>query len=247
MQEVQPTDRVEEPEEAAEASEEETQEAPPAERRGKRSRAEDESSGEKAPRRRRPAAPRVMPRLLLRYRDELMPQMRQEFTYANVMETPQVKKVVINVGLGEALTNARAMEATLHDIGMITGQRPVSTKARRSVASFKLREGQAIGVMVTLRGDRMYIFLDKLFNTALPRIRDFRGVSRSAFDGRGNYSLGIREQIVFPEIDYNQIDKLRGFQVNIITSAKTDQEALRLLELMGMPFARVQENKRVSA
>jgi large subunit ribosomal protein L5 len=155
--------------------------------------------------------------------------------------------VVINVGLGEALTNARAMEATLSDIGMITGQRPVSTKARKSVATFKLREGQAIGVMATLRGDRMYIFLDKLFNTALPRIRDFRGVSRSAFDGRGNYSLGIREQIVFPEIDYNKIDKLRGFQVNIITSAKTDQEGLRLLELMGMPFTRIQEQQVVNA
>ena len=139
------------------------------------------------------------------------------------------------------------MEATIRDIGMITGQRPVSTKARRSVATFKVREGQAIGVMVTLRGDRMYIFLDKLFNTALPRIRDFRGVSRSAFDGRGNYSLGIREQIVFPEIDYNQIDKLRGFQVNIITSAKTDLEALRLLELMGMPFTREQAREAVNA
>ena len=154
---------------------------------------------------------------------------------------------MINVGLGEALTNARAMETTIRDIGMITGQRPVSTKARRSVATFKVREGQAIGVMVTLRGDRMYIFLDKLFNTALPRIRDFRGVSRSAFDGRGNYSLGIREQIVFPEIDYNQIDKLRGFQVNIITSAKTDLEALRLLELMGMPFTREQAREAVNA
>jgi large subunit ribosomal protein L5 len=173
--------------------------------------------------------------------------MMQEFSYGNVMEAPQIQKVVINVGLGEALTNARAMEAALNDIGMITGQRPVSTKARRSVASFKLREGQPIGVMATLRGDRMYIFLDKLFNTALPRIRDFRGVSRSAFDGRGNYSLGIREQIVFPEIDYNKIDKLRGFQVNIITSAKTDQEAMRLLELMGMPFTRIQERAAVNA
>ena len=163
------------------------------------------------------------------------------------MEGPAGKHVVINVGLGEALTNARAMETTIRDIGMITGQRPVSTKARRSVATFKVREGQAIGVMVTLRGDRMYIFLDKLFNTALPRIRDFRGVSRSAFDGRGNYSLGIREQIVFPEIDYNQIDKLRGFQVNIITSAKTDLEALRLLELMGMPFTREQAREAVNA
>ena len=238
MQEVQPTDRVEEPENSAEASEEETQEAPATDG-GK-------DSG-KATKGKRPARGGERPRLLLRYRDELSGQMAQEFSYGNVMEIPQVQKVVLNVGLGEALTNARAMEATLHDIGMITGQRPVATKARRSVATFKLREGQAIGVMVTLRGDRMYIFLDKLFNTALPRIRDFRGVSRSAFDGRGNYSLGIREQIVFPEIDYNQIDKLRGFQVNIITSAKTDQEALRLLELLGMPFTRVQEREAVNA
>ena len=188
----------------------------------------------------------MLPRLLARYRDELAPQMQQEFSYANVMEIPRVDKVVINVGLGEALTNARAMDATLGDIAAITGQRPIPRKARRSVAGFKLREGQSVGVMVTLRGDRMYIFLDKLFNTALPRIRDFRGVSRSAFDGRGNYALGLREQIVFPEIDYNQIDRLRGMQVNIITTAKTDQEALRLLDLMGMPFARVQERAGVA-
>lgn len=238
MQEVQPTDRVEEPEDSSETSEEETRRAPA-------SKASVEAP--KAPKGKRPARGGERPRLLLRYRDELSGQMAQEFSYANVMEIPQVQKVVINVGLGEALTNAKAMEATLRDIGMITGQRPVSTKARRSVATFKLREGQAIGVMATLRGDRMYVFLDKLFNMALPRIRDFRGVSRSAFDGRGNYSLGIREQIVFPEIDYNQIDKLRGFQVNIITSAKTDQEALRLLELMGMPFTRVQEREVVNA
>ena len=238
MQEVQPTDRVEEPEDSAEVSEEETQEAPVS-----------EASAEepKAPKGKRPARGGERPRLLLNYRVGISGQMSQEFSYGNIMEIPKVEKVVINVGLGEALTNARAMEATLSDIGMITGQRPVTTKARKSVATFKLREGQAIGVMATLRGDRMYIFLDKLFNTALPRIRDFRGVSRSAFDGRGNYSLGIREQIVFPEIDYNQVDKLRGFQVNIITSAKTDQEALRLLELMGMPFTRVQEREAVNA
>ena len=190
---------------------------------------------------------RVLPRLLARYRDELAQQLQQEFSYGNVMEIPKVEKVVINVGLGEALTNARAMDATMGDIAAITGQRPISRKARRSVAGFKLREGQAVGVMVTLRGDRMYTFLDKLFNTALPRIRDFRGVSRSAFDGRGNYALGLREQIVFPEIDYNQIDRMRGMQVNIITTAKTDQEALRLLDLMGMPFARVQERTAVGA
>ena len=225
MQEVQPTDRVEEEPQAGSGS--------------GRPRSRSRARAQKAPASGAPA--RVMPRLLERYRQELAPQMQQEFSYANVMEIPRVQKVVINVGLGEALTNGRAMEATMGDISMITGQRPVSRKARRSVAGFKLREGQAVGVMVTLRGDRMYTFLDKLFNTALPRIRDFRGVSRSAFDGRGNYALGLREQIVFPEIDYNQIDRMRGMQVNIITSAKTDQEALRLLDLMGMPFARVQE------
>ena len=238
MQEVQPTDRIEEPDDSAGTNGKETQEA---------SSVSEGASSEKVSKGKRAAPSSERPRLLMRYRNELSSQMTQEFSYGNPMEVPVVQKVVLNVGLGEALTNARAMEATIHDIGLITGQRPVSTKARRSVATFKLREGQAIGVMVTLRGDRMYIFLDKLFNTALPRIRDFRGVSRSAFDGRGNYSLGIREQIVFPEIDYNQIDKLRGFQVNIITSAKTDQEALRLLELMGMPFARDQAREAVRA
>ena len=228
MQEVQPTDRVE-------ASREP--------QGGGRSRGRSRAQAQAKP------APqgRVLPRLLERYRVELAPQLQTEFSYANVMEIPRVEKVVINVGLGEALTNARAMDATMGDIAAITGQRPISRKARRSVAGFKLREGQAVGVMVTLRGDRMYTFLDKLFNTALPRIRDFRGVSRSAFDGRGNYALGLREQIVFPEIDYNQIDRLRGMQVNIITTAKTDQEALRLLDLMGMPFARVQERAAAGA
>ncbi len=231
MQEVQPTDRIEEPQEPSSGG---------GRSRG-RSRAQAQAAAKAAPQ------GRVLPRLLARYRDELAPQLRQEFSYPNVMEIPRVDKVVINVGLGEALTNARAMDATMGDIAAITGQRPISRKARRSVAGFKLREGQAVGVMVTLRGDRMYTFLDKLFNTALPRIRDFRGVSRSAFDGRGNYALGLREQIVFPEIDYNQIDRLRGMQVNIITTAKTDQEALRLLDLMGMPFARVQERTAVEA
>ena len=226
MQEVQSTDRIEEPQEPKSSG---------------RSRGRSRAQAQAKP----VPQGRVLPRLLERYRQELAPQLQQEFSYANVMEIPKVEKVVINVGLGEALTNARAMDATMGDIAAITGQRPISRKARRSVAGFKLREGQAVGVMVTLRGDRMYTFLDKLFNTALPRIRDFRGVSRSAFDGRGNYALGLREQIVFPEIDYNQIDRLRGMQVNIITTAKTDQEALRLLDLMGMPFARVQERTAV--
>lgn len=181
------------------------------------------------------------PRLLNLYREKVIEELVKEFEYSNIMMVPKVTKVVINVGLGEALTNARALESATSDITIITGQKPVATKAKRSVARFKLREGQEIGVMTTLRGKRMYIFLDKLFNTALPRIRDFRGIPRSAFDGRGNYSLGITEQIVFPEIDYNQVDRMRGLQVNIITTAKSDKEGSKLLELMGMPLARVQQ------
>jgi large subunit ribosomal protein L5 len=162
----------------------------------------------------------------------------EEFKYSSSMEVPRVKKVVLNIGLGEALTNSRAMESATHDLSVIAGQKPVVTRARKSIAGFKLRSGQAIGAAVTLRGQRMMYFLDRLLNAALPRIRDFRGVSRNAFDGRGNYSLGIREQIIFPEIEYGQIDRIRGFQVTIVTTAKTDREAERLLELMGMPFTR---------
>ena len=184
------------------------------------------------------------PRLLVKYRTEILPVLQQEFAFQNIMEVPKVLKVGINVGLGEALGNPRAMEAVTSDLVQITGQQPLVTRAKTSIAGFKLREGQAIGLMVTLRSDRMYVFLDKLLNTALPRIRDFRGVSRASFDGRGNYSLGIREQIIFPEIDYNQIDRIRGLQINIITSASNDQEALRLLELMGMPFTRELELSR---
>ena len=185
-----------------------------------------------------PAPVSARPRLLERYRDEVAPTLARDFGYGNAMEVPRLGKVVLNIGLGEALTNPRAMEAATNDLTRIAGQRPVVTRSRKSIAGFKLREGQAIGLMVTLRGDRMYHFVDKLFNAALPRLRDFRGVSRTAFDGRGNYALGVREQVVFPEIDYNQIDKIRSFQVNIITTAQSDREALRLLELMGMPFAR---------
>ena len=188
-----------------------------------------------------PAQAPALPRLLTLYRDEVLPALRKELAYKNIMQVPRLQKVVINVGLGEALTNQRALEAATNDITQITGQKPVTTKARRSVANFKVREGQAIGVMVTLRGARMYYFLDKLFSAALPTTRDFRGISRTAFDGRGNYSLGLRDQIIFPEIDYNQIDKLRGLQVNIITTAHTDPEALRLLDLLGAPFVRQAE------
>lgn len=178
------------------------------------------------------------PRLMARYKDEIRKRMIEEFEYASAMQAPKVEKVVVNVGLGEALTNNRALETAPDHVMTITGQKPVITKARRSIAGFKVREGQAIGVMVTLRGRRMYEFLDRLINVALPRIRDFRGVSRTSFDGNGNYSLGLREQIVFPEIDYGSVDRTRGLQVTITTSATNDLEGFRLLELLGMPFAR---------
>jgi large subunit ribosomal protein L5 len=152
------------------------------------------------------------------------------------MQVPAVNKVVVNIGMGEAIQNAKAMDAAVADLAAITGQRPVITRAKRSVAAFKLREGMQIGCMVTLRGDRMYQFLDKLMNVALPRLRDFQGVSPEAFDGRGNYTLGLREQLVFPEIDYDKVDKVRGMEVSIVTTARTDEEGRRLLRLMGMPF-----------
>ena len=162
--------------------------------------------------------------------------MVREFNYNNPMEVPRLQKIVLNIGVGEALTNGRAIESATRDLTVISGQKPVVTLARKSIAGFKLREGNPIGTTVTLRGARMYHFIDRLVNTALPRIRDFRGISRGGFDGRGNFSIGIREQIIFPEIDYNQIDRIRGLQVTIGTSAPNDAEALRLLELFGMPF-----------
>ena len=164
--------------------------------------------------------------------------MLQEFGYKNVVQVPKLKKVVLNIGLGEALTNPRAMETATKDLTTISGQKPIITRARKSIAGFKLREGNPIGMYVTLRGTRMYQFMDRLVNAALPRIRDFRGVPSTSFDGRGNYSLGIREQIIFPEIDYGQIERIRGLQVTINTTANTDAEATRLLALMGMPFVR---------
>jgi large subunit ribosomal protein L5 len=163
--------------------------------------------------------------------------MMEEFGYANVMQVPRVEKVVVNIGVGEALTNARALDAASEDIAAITGQRPAIRRARKSIASFKLREGAPVGVKVTLRGNRMYDFLDRLINVALPRQRDFRGISPDAFDGRGNYTLGLREQLVWPEIDYDKVEQVRGMEITIVTSAKTDEEGRRLLQLMGMPFA----------
>ncbi|HEX3640406.1 MAG TPA: 50S ribosomal protein L5 [Ktedonobacteraceae bacterium] len=171
-----------------------------------------------------------------KYRREVVSALQKEFNYKNSMQVPTFNKVVVNIGLGEVIQNAKAMEAAVADLAAITGQRPVITRAKRSVAAFKLREGMQIGCMVTLRGDRMFYFLDKLINVALPRLRDFQGVSPEAFDGRGNYTLGLREQLVFPEIDYDKVDKLRGMEVSIVTTARTDQEGRRLLALMGMPF-----------
>ncbi|HKG25292.1 MAG TPA: 50S ribosomal protein L5 [Thermomicrobiales bacterium] len=181
-----------------------------------------------------------MARLRDRYRSDVVQQLMTEFGYTNVMQVPKVEKIVVNIGLGEAIQNAKAIDAAVSDLATITGQKPVVTRAKKSIAAFKLRAGMPIGAMVTLRGPRMYEFLDRLVSTALPRIRDFRGVSPNAFDGRGNYTLGLREQIVFPEIDYDKIDKTRGLEMSIVTTAKTDQEGRRLLALLGMPFAKTE-------
>ncbi len=167
-----------------------------------------------------------------------MPALMKEFGYANVMQVPRPLKATINIGLGEAVTDAKALDSATSDISVIIGQKPVITRAKRSIANFKLREGMPIGVMATARGNRMWEFLDRLLNAALPRLRDFQGVSPSSFDGRGNFSLGIREQLMFPEIDYDKVSRIRGLQITIGTSAKTDEEGRRLLELLGMPFAR---------
>ena len=189
------------------------------------------------------AAPvsRPSPRMLERLRTEIAPVMIKEFGYHSPMQAPRLEKIVLNIGLGEALDNSRAMENALRDLTLISGQRPVTTRARKSIAGFKIRQGMTIGVTVTMRGRRMYEFIDRLLSSALPRIRDFRGLSRNAFDGRGNYSLGIREQVIFPEIDYNTIDRIRGLQVVITTTARNDREGFRMLELMGMPFARSED------
>lgn len=177
-----------------------------------------------------------MARLKDKYNSEVRPALMERFQYQNVLQAPRLNKVVINMGVGEAKENAKVLDAAVNDMTLIAGQRPVITKARKSVASFKLREGMSIGCKVTLRGERMYEFLDKLFNVALPRVRDFRGVSPKAFDGRGNYTLGLREQLIFPEINYDQVDKVRGMDIVIVTTADTDEEARELLREMGMPF-----------
>jgi large subunit ribosomal protein L5 len=182
-----------------------------------------------------------MARLQERYREEIVPVLMQELGYKNVMQVPKLQKIVLNVGLGEAVQNGRAIDAAVGDLATITGQQPVVTRAKRSIAAYKLREGMPIGAMVTLRGPRMYEFLDRLVNVTMPRIRDFRGVSPNSFDGRGNYTLGLSEQLAFPEIEYDRIDKTRGLELSIVSTARTDEEGRKLLELLGMPFARSEQ------
>ena len=177
-----------------------------------------------------------MNRMQERYQQEVVPALQNAFGFRNVMEIPRVQKVIVNIGLGEAMGNSKALEAAITDMTTITGQKPIQTKARKSIANFKLREGVIIGVKVTLRGDRMWAFLDRLLNVALPRVRDFRGVSPEAFDGRGNYTLGLRDQLIFPEIEYDKIDKLRGMEITIVTTAKNDEHSRAMLKFLGMPF-----------
>ena len=178
-----------------------------------------------------------MSQLKQRYTTEVIPALKSEFGYTNAMQVPRLEKIVVNIGLGEALTNAKAVDAAVGDLALITGQRAIVTKAKKSIATFKVREGNPIGAKVTLRGERMWDFLERLTRVALPRIRDFRGVSGKSFDGRGNYTLGMKEQLSFPEVEFDKIDRLRGLEVTIVTTAKSDEESKRLLALLGMPFA----------
>ena len=180
----------------------------------------------------------MTPRMKELYRQEVVPALMKEFGYRNVMEAPRLEKVVVNIGMGEALQNPKALDSAASDIAAITGQKPVITRAKRSIANFKIRQGNPIGLMVTVRGDRMWELMDRMVNSALPRIRDFHGVSNKGFDGRGSYSLGIREQLIFPEIEYDKIDRIRGLQITLVTTARNDEEGKRLLQLLGMPFSR---------
>ena len=205
-----------------------------------------EAAADQPPERPKLVSPRPLPRMLEKLRTEVGPAMMQEFGYTSAMQIPRLTKVVLNIGLGEALLNAKAMESATGDLSLISGQKPVTTRAKKSIAGFKIRQGMPIGVMVTLRGRQMHEFMDRLISSTLPRIRDFQGVSRESFDGRGNYSVGIREQVIFPEIDYNSIDRIRGLQIVIRTTARTDREGLRMLELLGMPFARSGAVERVA-
>lgn len=173
-----------------------------------------------------------------KYEREVVPALKDEFKYPNLLQVPRLAKIVVNIGLGEAISNAKALDAAVKDVSDITGQRPVVTRAKRSIAAFRLREGMQVGVMVTLRGDRMWEFMDRLCNVALPRVRDFQGVSSKSFDGRGNYTLGLKEQLLFPEIDFDKVDKVRGMEISLVTTARTDEESRRLLALLGVPFAK---------
>jgi len=178
-----------------------------------------------------------MARLKDKYKVEVIPALQTKFNYSSIMQIPKLEKIVLNMGVGEVKDNPKAMDSAVSDMTLITGQRPIITKAKKSVAAFKLREGMNIGCKVTLRGERMYEFVDKLFNAAIPRVRDFRGVSNNSFDGRGNYSLGIKDQLIFPEVEYDKVDKLRGMDIAFVTTAKSDEEAKELLKLLGMPFS----------
>jgi len=178
----------------------------------------------------------MISKIQTKYNEEVVPALQKSFDYGNVMEIPKIQKVVVNIGLGEAMTNSKALDAAVADLTTITGQKPIQNRARKSIANFKLREGMIIGTKVTLRGYRMWSFLDRLINVALPRVRDFRGVTPKAFDGRGNYTLGLKDQLIFPEIEYDKIDKLRGMEITIVTSAKNDEQARELLRVLGMPF-----------
>jgi large subunit ribosomal protein L5 len=188
----------------------------------------------------------MVPRLKERYKNEVVPALRKEFSYKNSMAVPRLRKVVVNMGLGEAIQNAKLLDAATAELGQITGQKPVITRARKSIANFKLRKDMPIGAMVTLRGDRMYEFMDRLMNVALPRVRDFRGLSTRSFDGRGCYTLGLRDQLVFPEIEYSKVEKVKGMNISIVTDARTDSEALALLRHLGMPF-RAEAQRRPAA
>jgi len=189
----------------------------------------------------------MSPRLKERYRQEIVPALMKEFKYANVMGVPRLRKVVVNMGLGEAIQNAKLLDSANAELGQITGQKPVITRARKSIANFKLRKSMPIGAMVTLRGDRMYEFFDRLTNVALPRVRDFRGLSTRAFDGRGNYTLGLRDQLVFPEIEYSKVDKVKGMNISIVTDAPSDAEALALLRHLGLPFRQEAQRRQVAS
>jgi large subunit ribosomal protein L5 len=177
-----------------------------------------------------------MNRLREKYQNEIVPSLVEKFNYSSVMAVPKVEKIVVNMGVGDAVSNAKALDKAVEELTQITGQKPLITKAKKSIAGFKLREGMPIGAKVTLRGERMYEFLDKLVSVSLPRVRDFRGISKKAFDGRGNYTLGVKEQLIFPEVDYDKVDKVRGMDIVVVTTANTDEEARELLTLMGMPF-----------